>query len=330
MTDSVYFALDAIAFLRENVQKRPDFFLLCDHHTQRHCLPFFEEKIGKVPSEHLLVMPAGESHKDIRTAQRLWQQLQDAEARRDSLLLNLGGGVVCDMGGFIASTWKRGMPFIHIPTSLMAQTDAAIGGKNAIDFGGVKNQIGLFQPAKAVCICPEWLDTLPEKELKSGFAEMLKHGILADADYFRELSGLRNFKELRKHPEWIRRSVDIKSAFVKKDFEEKKERKALNFGHSMGHALEAMSRGRLTHGEAVAFGMRMEARIAWEKGMLSEANFREIEQVLQQFYGDLPVTDTESETFRKLLAADKKRDAKGNCFSLPTRIGRVVCDCRME
>ena len=323
--DHILFQADAEAWLRQRLQRQPDWFLLCDTHTRQHCLPLFEATFGAVPDTHLLVMPAGERHKQLPAAEALWRQLQQANAKRDSLLLNLGGGVVCDMGGFVAATWKRGLPFIHIPTSLMAQTDAAIGGKCALNFGGIKNQIGLFRQPEAVCIAPAFLQTLPPEELHAGFAEMLKHGLIADADHFRTLRQT----DSRTPPDTaqIRRSIAIKMAFVRRDAEERNARKALNFGHSIGHLLEALAEGRLSHGEAVAHGMRAEAQIARNKGLLPADDWEVIEQCIQQHYGDSPAVRCSRETMERLLAADKKCDATSLNFSLPTAIGQVRTNC---
>ena len=324
----ILFAAAAAKWLRQRLQRQPDWFLLCDTHTRQHCLPLFEATFGAVPDRHLLVMPAGEAHKQLSTAEALWRQLQQANAKRDSLLLNLGGGVVCDMGGFVAATWKRGIPFIHLPTSLMAQSDAAIGGKCALNFGGIKNQIGLFRQPEAVCIAPAFLQTLPPEELHAGFAEMLKHGIIADADHFRTLQQT----DSRTPPSTalIRRSIAIKKSFVRQDAEDRNLRKALNFGHSIGHLLEALSEGALSHGVAVAHGMRAEAQIARNKGLLPAGDWEEIAQCIQQHYGASPAVRCSCETMERLLAADKKCDAGSLNFSLPTAIGQVVTNCSVN
>lgn len=322
MRDSIFFEEDAWRFLRRIRQQYTDIWLLCDAHTQTCCLPAFERQFGDIAPGRLLVMPAGENAKTITTAIQLWAQLQKGNARRDSMLLNLGGGVACDMGAFVASTWKRGIPFIHIPTSLMAQADAAIGGKCALDSEGVKNQIGLFRLPVAVCILHEWLHTLPPEEIRSGYAEMLKHGILADANYFRELCGNTETGTLPT-TEQIRRSVHLKLQFAAPDPEDRGLRKALNFGHSIGHVLEALFGGRLRHGEAVAQGMRAEAHIAWELGLLPTADYGEINRELQQRYGAFPLLDCSEAELLTLLSADKKNDAASANFSLPTAIGKI-------
>lgn len=318
----IYFEQNAEEMLLPILQKQPDYYVLCDENTARFCLPDFQKQFGKTDAEHLLIMPAGENHKNLDTACMIWEKLQQTEARRDSLLINLGGGTVCDLGGFVASTWKRGMHFINVPTTLMAQCDAAIGGKNGLDFGGLKNQIGLFRPADAVCIFPAFLQTLPERELKSGFAEMLKHGILADATYYRKLKNIRIFSEILQHPEWIRHSVDLKMRFVKKDVDEQNERRALNFGHSIGHAYEALFKGRLSHGEAIAHGMRAEALMAVEAGILPENDFKDIENTLLQLYGTLPQDDIDPKDFERCMRADKKRNRDTFPFAVPSAIGK--------
>lgn len=318
----IYYEQEAVKKLHQLMQLQLDYFILCDETTARLCLPAFREQFGDTKDGHLLTIPAGESNKNLETAALLWMKLQQAEAGRDSLLINLGGGTVCDLGGFVASTWKRGMSFINVPTTLMAQCDAAIGGKNGINFGGIKNQIGLFSQAKATCIFPEFLRTLPERELKSGFAEMLKHGIIADAAYYHELKDIHSFSEVLEHPEWIRRSVNIKTDFVKKDFEDHNERQALNFGHSIGHAYEAVFKGSLSHGEAVAHGMRAEALMAVEAGILPENDFKDIENTLLRLFGTLPQGNIEPEAFERCLRNDKKRNRDTFPFAVPSAIGK--------
>ncbi|MBO4282662.1 MAG: 3-dehydroquinate synthase [Bacteroidales bacterium] len=321
MNESILFEKEARRFLCNLRQQFPDIWLLCDTHTRQYCLPAFEQLFGETDPERLLCMPAGENAKSIATAVALWTQLKKHNARRDSLLLNLGGGVVCDTGAFVAATWKRGMPFIHIPTTLMAQADAAIGGKCALNFENAKNQIGLFRPAEAVCILPEWLRTLPPEELRSGYAEMLKHGILADAEHFRELC--KTAADTPPSMEQLRRTISIKLRFAAPDREERRLRKALNFGHSIGHVLEALSQGGLRHGEAVAQGMRAEALIARKTGLLPAADFEEINRKLRRLYGPFPRLSCSDAQALELLAADKKRDASSGNFSLPSGIGSV-------
>ncbi len=323
--NGIYFAEEAEQWLRKRLDNNPDRFMLCDTNTQLHCLPIFEKRFGKTAPGHLIVIPAGEAHKQLETAEEIWRQLQLSGARRDSLLMNLGGGVVCDIGGFVAATWKRGIPFIHIPTTLMAQTDAAIGGKCALNLGGIKNQIGLIRQPEAVCILPDFLKSLPQQEIHAGYAEMLKHGIIADAGLFRTLRQTDSL--VPPDTALIRRSVGIKMDFVQQDTEDRNVRKALNFGHSIGHLLEALSDGRLSHGEAVAQGMRAETLIAYNQGIISKNDFLEIESALHLIYGDFPKLACSREEIGKLLAADKKCDSLSNNFSLPECIGKVRTDC---
>lgn len=323
--NGIYFAGEAEQWLRRRLENNPDRFLLCDTNTRLHCLPLFEKIFGKTAPGHLIVIPAGEAHKQLETAEEIWRQLQLSGARRDSLLMNLGGGVVCDLGGFVAATWKRGIPFIHIPTTLMAQTDAAIGGKCALNLGGIKNQIGLIRQPEAVCILPDFLKSLPQQEIHAGYAEMLKHGIIADAGLFRTLR--QGDSRIPPDTALIRRSVEIKMSFVRQDTDDNNIRKALNFGHSVGHLIEAISEGRLGHGEAVAQGMRAETLIAYNQGIISKNDFLEIESALHLIYGDFPKLSCSREEIGKLLAADKKCDSRSLNFSLPECIGKVRIDC---
>ena len=190
-------------------------YVLCDDNTLQYCYPHVKQFL---PTHTCITIPSGESEKNIETCKYLWQQFTDAQADRKSLLINLGGGVIGDMGGFVASTYKRGFDFINIPTTLLSQVDASVGGKLEIDFNGVKNIIGLFQNPKAVFISPEFLSTLPFEQLRSGFSEVLKHGLIYNAEYWHQQKG--NAVQLNTDP--------FESGL----------RKILNFGHTIGHAIE--------------------------------------------------------------------------------------------
>ncbi len=258
-------------FLDFHVKPGMEVFVLTDHNTKQHCLPVF---IQKLPADYpfkIIEIPPGESYKTIETCRVVWETLTDMLADRHSVLINLGGGVVCDLGGFAASVFKRGIRFMHIPTSLMAMADASIGGKTGVDFKGLKNIIGAFVQPMAVFIDTRYLETLPDRELNNGFAEMLKHGLIAEYSYFEELAG---GGPETVTAEQIRISVEIKSDIVQRDPLEKGLRKALNFGHTIGHALESYSlqndNNPLLHGETVILGMMAETLLSERLGLVEE------------------------------------------------------------
>lgn len=302
------------------------FFILTDEHTAKHCLPYITEKLD--PDKYdLLEISAGEESKTIDFCIGIWKMLIDFDADRNSLLINLGGGVVTDLGGFAASTYKRGIDFIHIPTTLLSQVDASIGGKTGIDIDNLKNIIGTFTQPKAVFVEHEFLRTLPARQIKSGMAEMLKHGLIADAAYWEQLkqSDLQN-----PTAELVYRSVEIKNKVVTTDPTERGLRKILNFGHTIGHALESYSLDNdedpLTHGEAIAAGMICEAWLSHQKAGLSHAEMQEITDTFLSIYGKYEVKEACHPVLRSIMKKDKKNQGgKINC-SLLTKIGETQID----
>ena len=233
--------------------------ILVDENTKRDCL----HKLPKIDSHIIIEVKSGEQNKTISTCNYIWEKLTENQFDKNSLLINLGGGVIGDMGGFCASTFKRGIHFIQIPTTLLSMVDASIGGKLAIDFKNFKNQIGLFNNPKTVLIYPEFLDTLPKKILKSGFSEVVKHALIADRDLWNNISSKR-FEDL----DWLKiitTSVSIKNNIVLSDPYEIDMRKKLNFGHTYGHAIESfyLKKGTpVLHGEAVFAGMILETQLS--------------------------------------------------------------------
>lgn len=247
-------------------------------------------QIAQIPITPI-VLPSGESEKTISSVTRIWHVLQASGFDRRSLIINLGGGVIGDMGGFAASTYMRGIDFIQIPTTLLAMVDASIGGKTGINFGGIKNSIGCIRQPEAVILCTNFLQSLPQRELHSGWAEIIKHGLIADATYFQMVSEKppKSYtdKELIKI---IHRSCEIKSAIVADDETESGSRKMLNFGHTIGHAIEAFSHDYakdsdssytpLSHGEAISVGMIAEAYLSWKQGLIDEEVVYQIENAV--------------------------------------------------
>jgi len=291
--------------------------ILVDENTKRDCL----HKLPKIENAIIIEIKSGEEYKNISTCNFIWEQLTINNFDRNSLLINLGGGVIGDMGGFCATTYKRGIEFLHIPTTLLAMVDASVGGKLGIDFKGFKNQIGLFNNPKAVLISPEFLETLAESELKSGFAEVVKHALISDNSLWVKLKNTP-FTDL----DWediIDTSVQIKNKIILADPFEKGERKKLNFGHTFGHAIESyyLEKGTpISHGEAVFMGMILETEIS----DLSETDKNEIKNYILSNFA-LPYTPKKSYLHKFLINDKKNQDGKIN-FTLLSGIGNCSFD----
>ncbi|MFM7400870.1 MAG: 3-dehydroquinate synthase [Bacteroidota bacterium] len=241
-------------------------FVLSDSNTNRLCYSYLQKSLEGHTPVHPFVIEPGESRKNLDTCSLIWSEMKNAGLDRKSLVVNLGGGVIGDMGGFCAATWKRGIDFIQVPTTLLAMTDAAIGGKTGVDFAGVKNSIGIIRQPAAVFIDPVFLKTLPDRELRSGMAEVFKHAAIAGELSSGWISAMTQFES--SEPDWIEilsRSVSVKTEIVREDPDEKGIRMLLNMGHTIGHAIESVfldTSHPLTHGEAIAAGMICECFIA--------------------------------------------------------------------
>jgi 3-dehydroquinate synthase len=281
--------------------------VLTDANTHRDCYPLVKELL---PPHQVLEITPGEQHKNLATCEKLWDFLTQKAFDRKGVLVNLGGGVIGDMGGFCAATYKRGIDFVQIPTTLLAQVDASVGGKLGIDFQGFKNHIGVFQIPVQVLIAPVFLKTLPRKELRSGFAEIVKHCLIADASKWatlRETFKLSSF-------DWsdlVAHSVAIKSEVVAADPTEKGLRKILNFGHTVGHAIESFYLAHrkyrtLLHGEAIAIGMICEAHISYKKAGLPFEEVSVIAAYLLTIFGRVSIKAKDMESIASLALQDKK------------------------
>jgi 3-dehydroquinate synthase len=299
-------------------------FVLTDTNTRTHCLPLLMEGIpGNIRLYHMTI-PAGEQHKNIQTCETIWQALLTHEADRHALLLNLGGGVIGDMGGFCAATYKRGIDFIQIPTTLLAQVDASVGGKLGIDFGGIKNSIGTFHNPMAVCVDTAFLNTLNDRERRSGWAEILKHALIADADQWPKL--IRNELPI---DEVVFQSIQTKQRIVEADPFEKGIRKYLNFGHTIGHAIEAMlldSDQPLLHGEAVAAGMVAEAYLSVRFAGLPKETLREISQHILPYFALPLIPIPQFDALISRMYNDKKNIGKEINFTLLKALGQAEAD----
>ncbi len=299
--------------------------ILVDENTLKHCFSKIELK-----HDILIQIESGEENKTLQTCEYIWSQLTEAGFTRKSLLINLGGGVIGDMGGFAASTFKRGMAFINIPTTLLSQVDASLGGKLGVDFNGLKNHIGIFQDPNHVFVHVGFLKTLPERELRSGFAEIIKHSLIRNKEQWNHLKD-QSFDSLNWE-ELIPQSIAIKNDVVTIDPKENGLRKILNYGHTIGHALETYfleTSNPLLHGEAIALGMILENKLAEEMGMISEETDQKIEKHIRAFF-DLPAELPNYEKLKEYLNQDKKNDALGIRFSLLEKEGQCTFDVLVE
>lgn len=301
------------------------YFVIVDENTKEYCLPILQQTLTSISFE-VIEIKAGEQHKNIDTCQLIWKSLMDKKADRKSLCMNLGGGVIGDMGGFCASTFKRGMDFIQIPTTLLSQVDASIGGKLGIDFMQVKNSIGLFKNPKAVFIDPQFLNTLSLREVRSGFAEVIKHSLIANQEQWTSIQLIKDLE----HVDWLaylKPSLQIKQQIVEQDPFEKGLRKALNFGHTIGHAIEGWALETdtpLLHGEAIAIGMICESYLAHQNLGLTQQELDQIVQFILNLYGHYPLDQTAFDSFLDLMKNDKKNEDDQINFSLIDPIGTAV------
>jgi len=293
--------------------------ILVDENTEVHCLPLINNSL---PSPFIFKIKSGEIYKTLDTCKKIWDQMTDHGFDRHSLIINLGGGVIGDMGGFCASTFKRGIQFINIPTTLLSQVDASIGGKLGIDYGSFKNHIGIFQDPLRVIIDDRFLSTLPEKEIKSGYAEVIKHSLISDKNHWFELQK-REVSTIAWKP-IIKHSIAIKSRIVLEDPYESGLRKILNFGHSLGHAVESFfleSGTPLLHGEAIAIGMIMECKLSEKLCNFPVRDLENIEEYLIQTYGHYTIGRENYNNIFKRTLQDKKNKGDQLLAILLSEIG---------
>lgn len=296
--------------------------VLVDENTGDLCYPIIKDLL---PKHRLIEIQSGEEHKNLDTCQYIWEKFTEWQFDRHAIVLNLGGGVIGDMGGFCAATYKRGIDFIQIPTTLLAQVDASVGGKLGIDFQGFKNHIGLFRIPNQVLIAPLFLKTLPDRELRSGFAEVIKHALIYDRSHWQELTA----RKLTEQP-WeslIPYSVGIKDKVVQADPTEKHLRKILNFGHTIGHAVETFFLDKryrkLLHGEAIGIGMIAEAYLATKKGFISDNEYQEIERYIIRVFGKVKISEEEIGKLLKNALQDKKNENGVIQASLLEQVGKA-------
>lgn len=314
-------------------QSYKDLFVLTDTAVAEEAFPVLEPYIEELNLKGVLTIPPGESQKTTECCEDVWRQLIRNDASRKSLVLNLGGGVVTDLGGFVAGTFKRGIAFIHIPTTLLGMVDAALGGKHGVNLDHYKNQVGIYQNPEKVVIAPEFLQTLEDRQVLSGFSEMIKHALVKDNGLWEEFQQI-NPLELEQLSPFIVPAANIKLNIVANDPFEDGERKKLNFGHTIGHALESLSQERdedpLLHGEAIAIGMRVEAFLSKEHLLMPDHYLEAIDQYLKRLYPSYQLFSGDEEAVISYMKADKKRDSEAFNFTLLVEAGHADTDVQLD
>ncbi len=326
----VGFGIDYYSTLSQliNDKKYSKIVLLVDENTAKYCLNYVLQWLAIDVAFEIIEIEEGEANKTVETCTAVWESLVELNIDRKALLINVGGGMVCDLGGFVAATYKRGIDFVNIPTSLLAMVDASVGTKTGVNLGGLKNMVGSFAQPQMVLIDTTFLETLPGNQMRSGLAEMFKHGLIADASYWNQL---KNLSELTTEDLLllIYHSVSIKNEIVLQDPFEENVRKLLNFGHTLGHVIETYSHSSkgiqpLLHGEAIAIGMVLEAFISYKKNLLTKNLYLEIKETLNLMFESIVFTENDIEICSHLLIHDKKNVNGIVQFTLLSSIGSGV------
>jgi len=300
-------------------------FVLCDTTTERLCLPVVSS-FECMQAARRIVIPATDSHKDLDSLSHVWRELQHHGATRHSLMVNLGGGMVTDLGGFAASTFKRGIPYINIPTTLLSMVDASVGGKTGINFGGLKNEIGVFNNARSVILDTTFLRTMDQENLLSGYAEMLKHGLINQEAMWAELLNFTPLPTaLSPLTRMVADSVAVKQRIVTEDPTEQGIRKALNLGHTAGHAFEslALERQPVLHGYAVAWGLIVELYLCCVKTHFPQDKMQQTVTYIKDNYGRMSITCDDYPHLIELMHHDKKNQGSTINFTLLGAIGDI-------
>jgi 3-dehydroquinate synthase len=314
--------------LRNLISSHTKVFLLLDENSNRYCLPVLNS-IDLLKSDTIkIVIPAGEQHKNIETVQYIWLQLIENQADRKSLLINIGGGMVTDMGGFAASCYQRGIDFVNIPTTLLGMIDASIGGKTGIDFQGLKNQIGVFSQPLAVLILFEFLATLPKRELLSGLAEIIKYGFIVNKEFL-NVTLDPGLPSAPIDPNFIKKAIEAKDEITANDTTEQGRRKILNFGHTIGHAIETYlidTQKSITHGEGVALGMVSALYLSEKYLNLDHQITLNYKEIYRQNFNEIDLNDIPVEKLLEIMRHDKKNQGGDIRFVLIEDYGKPVYD----
>lgn len=303
--------------------------ILADDNTVRHCVPLIEPLTDK--TNHITIA-SGDQHKTLESCETIWSSLVNEGADRESLILNVGGGMICDLGGFAASCYQRGIRFAHIPTSLLAMADAAMGSKTGVNFGGYKNYIGRFEAPVFIWTDPTFLKTLPRQETLDGLAEIVKHAIIGSRDLWETLAMFEKLESI----DWsqlLELNIPVKLQISEADPFEKGIRKTLNFGHTIGHALEShflQSAQPLSHGQAVTLGMLAETKLAQLTGLLGNEDFKSIIDLILRLLSPCEVTLPTIDALQPWIQGDKKKSEGHVGYSLPDGLGSCKWDIKVE
>jgi len=313
-------------YFQRNPDKRP--IVIADENTFKHCWPKVLGANDDLNAAEIIQLDSGEENKNIDVCVQVWEALLELKVSRNDVIINLGGGVITDLGGFIASTFKRGVSFIQVPTSLLAMVDASIGGKVGVDLAGLKNLIGNFAVPEMFVIDVDFLDSLPDVQLICGFAEVLKHGAILDNNYWMKATQ-NSVQELSHIKSLVARSVELKNEVVLADFEDKSERKKLNFGHTVGHALETHflnTETPLLHGEAVAIGMIIESGLGYAQGITTHDCYKSVVSTILALYKVPEIGKEAHEPLLEIMRNDKKNQNGRINFTFVKDIGNSVID----
>ena len=323
---TIFFEKDPFSNLNAYLKKKKfsKIFVLVDNNTFENCYPILAESCSLLHTAEIIEVESGEQNKTLNTCSEIWEGLSEINADKHSLLINLGGGVITDLGGFIASIYKRGISFIHIPTTLLAMADASVGGKCGVNLRSVKNQLGTITQPDAVFIYTPFLGTLDTRHLKNGMAEIVKMALISDKKLMIDLhDGKKQLEEI------IFKSVTLKAAIVRKDPFDKGLRKTLNFGHTIGHAIESTLLGtkqELLHGEAIAIGMIIEAFICMDKKLISKTDLTALINLIQPNYKLIKFSKAQAKTIFEFIQHDKKNKGKTIRMSLLKGLGACLFD----
>ncbi len=310
-------------------------FILVDENTHNLCLPDLISNLETASPIEIIEIEAGEAFKNIETCHGVWSALSELGADRKSLMINLGGGVVTDLGGFVAATFMRGIDFLNIPTTLLAMVDASVGGKTGVDLGSLKNQVGVIRLPEMVFINTRFLKTLPENQFRSGIAEMLKHGLIYSKSHWDKLNNIGNLNTDEKQLEFlIFESVSIKNNIVSEDPTEQGLRKILNFGHTLGHAIESYflkstDKPTLLHGEAIAIGLILESFLSSRIYGMNQAELTQIKDQILTYFNKVSIEEKDISPIIELMKFDKKNTFGDINFVLLADIANAKTDCKV-
>jgi 3-dehydroquinate synthase len=326
---TVFIGDDTFIYLQEILEKQfahcSTVFVLVDSNTLNHCLPILINNVPFLANAEILEVESGEESKSFEILSGLIEAMAAMNADRKALLINLGGGVICDLGGMLASLYKRGINYINVPTSLLAMADASVGGKVAINVANIKNIAGVFNPPMYVFVNPVFLQTLNEQEWFSGYAEILKHALIDSKEHWEKLKSMNLFLT-ENWSDVLFHSISIKNNIVLKDPLENNERKLLNLGHTIGHGIESFmieNNIHITHGEAVAAGILIESYIGLKQGFLNENDFNSIKEVIQKYFVRLTFNVNDIDSIITYLYNDKKNEGEAISFVLLSEIGKA-------